>query len=235
MQYSSKLKKDTVQIIRTEKLENVAQGSDPSDTGGDVGTVPKIKKEERTRDAGVSKLTVTPSDDLGEKSSDDQTTTDEQQSDYDPSKCDINEGAFDDEDKTSIPTKRLVKKKRGRSCKAQGVVATTAKKSRLKLVKKAIAKVKRDRQKKYEKPKCTKCDYIGLSVEKLDQHMKKAHKDNTVYVCSMCSFTCSWNREFYRHMKMHFRGPPYECDFEACDYVVDRIQPLLYHRMVSSH
>ena len=27
-------------------------------------------------------------------------------------------------------------------------------------------------------------------------------------------------------------GPPYECDFEACDYVVDQIQPLLYHCMV---
>ena len=153
----------------------------------------------------------------------------------------------------SFSTKQITKRKRGRPPKVppSGAGAGSShsnnarKSSRLKLVRKAIAKVKREKKsssssshgngshsKPLEKPKCAKCDYVAPSVEKLEQHVKRAHKDDTVYACAVCGYTCAWNREYYRHMKRHFRGPPYECDFEACDYVVDRIQPLLYHRMV---
>ncbi len=91
---------------------------------------------------------------------------------------------------------------------------------------------KRRGRKRKERVKCDKCLYVATSEMRLDQHMKTAHKDDTTYSCSLCEFKCHWNREFYRHMKSHFSGPPYKCDFQECDYICDRIQPLLYHRMI---
>ena len=134
----------------------------------------------------LSKTVEELGEDVNDEKLGDEESTDGQQSDYDPYKCDIGDEDEDEEnDVTFAPSKRVVKKKQGRPCKATGVVggvgaSNTAKKSRLKLVKKAIAKVKGDKTKKFEKPKCSKCDYVGLSLEKLDQHMKKAHKDDTV-------------------------------------------------------
>ena len=82
---------------------------------------------------------------------------------------------------------------------------------------------------------CPKCFYVAMSNVKLDHHLEFAHRDDTTYVCSVCDFKSMWNREYYHHMKEHFPGPPFECDSEGCDYNADRIQPLLYHRMVHTN
>ena len=280
MQYSTKLKKETVQVLKTERTENTTRNigaDDGEEEGGNDTGSGLVVKEKRTRNtsAHVTKEVVPDAAESGtsDKSPDDDhvnddeqqeaAAADEQHSDYDPYKCDIDEDDDDDEeededldedeenDETFTPPKQkqqqTAKRKRGRPPKVPsgggagtgGSHSNSARKSsRLKLVRKAIAKVKRDKNsnsnsKPFEKPKCTKCDYVAPSVDKLEQHVKRAHKDDTVYACGVCGYTCAWNREYYRHMKRHFRGPPYECDFEACDYLVDRIQPLLYHRMVS--
>ena len=83
-----------------------------------------------------------------------------------------------------------------------------------------------------QKQKCTKCFYVASNMTRLHQHMEAAHKNDHTYKCNICSFETQWNREYYTHMKSHFAGPPYKCDTENCDYTVDRIQPLLYHRMI---
>ena len=284
MQYSTKLKKNTVQVLKTERTGNTSRnnGADvvnhgEEEGGNDTGSGLVVKeKRMRDRSAPVTEVMRDATESgTSEKSPDDDhddddeqqeaAAADEQHSDYDPYKCDIDEDDDDDEeededvenDETFTPAKQRrqqtnAKRKRGRPLKAppSGGAGTDSshsnsarKSSRLKLVRKAIAKVKRDKNtnsssgnsnsKPFEKPKCSKCDYVAPSVDKLEQHVKRAHKDDTVYACGVCGYTCAWNREYYRHMKRHFRGPPYECDFEACDYVSDRIQPLLYHRMVS--
>ena len=275
MQYSSKLKKDTVQVLRTERTENTNKSNGAASGDGlegekDAGSR-LVVKEKRTTEASAPapKEVVLGAAEAGTSEKcldtedvDNEQATDEGHSDYDPYKCDVDANDNNDEenqdqdedyenDETFTPAKQqIAKRKRGRPPKVPPSGAGTGsshsnnarKSSRLKLVRKAIAKVKREKNssshsnsshsKPLEKPKCTKCDYVAPSVEKLEQHVKRAHKDDTVYACAVCGYTCAWNREYYRHMKRHFRGPPYECDFEACDYVVDRIQPLLYHRMV---
>ena len=95
---------------------------------------------------------------------------------------------------------------------------------------------KRGRKRKlHEKFSCPKCFYVTMSTTKLDHHLEHAHRDDTTYACSVCTFKSMWNREYYLHMKEHFPGPPFECDNEDCDYTADRIQPLLYHRMVHTN
>ena len=95
---------------------------------------------------------------------------------------------------------------------------------------------RRGRKRKiHEQFSCPKCFYVAMSNVKLDHHLEFAHRDDTTYVCSVCDFKSMWNREYYHHMKEHFPGPPFECDSEGCDYSADRIQPLLYHRMVHTN
>ena len=91
------------------------------------------------------------------------------------------------------------------------------------------------KRKLHEKFSCPKCFYVTMSSAKLDHHLEHAHRDDTTYACSVCNFKSMWNREYYHHMKEHFPGPPFECDNEDCDYSADRIQPLLYHRMVHTN
>lgn len=80
--------------------------------------------------------------------------------------------------------------------------------------------------------KCEHCSYIGYGAARLEQHVTKAHATDVTFECSLCTFTCKWNREYYTHMKNHFSTdgqPPYQCD--TCMYKCERIQLLLLHRM----
>ena len=236
-----------MQIIKTERIEKVTR------TGGAGGTegAGLVKDRTATREPSPVEEELEETSEnsvLGfsarQDNTDDDDGDDEKGDDDDD--VDDTEGEINDETFTPAKSTGRRRTRRRRPSKHPPGANTKKSSSRLKLVKKAIAKVKRDRTsgagdggvnggrgKPLEKPKCNKCDYVALSGQKLEQHVRKAHKDDTVYACSMCEYTCTWNREYYRHMKVHFTGPPYECDFEACDYVVDRIQPLLYHRMVS--
>lgn len=77
--------------------------------------------------------------------------------------------------------------------------------------------------------KCPNCTYVAHTSVRLEQHVSRIHSRDTTYKCKVCEFTCKWNREYYKHMKTHFEGPPYHCD--NCEYTCDRIQFLLTHRM----
>ena len=90
----------------------------------------------------------------------------------------------------------------------------------------------RPTKERQEKIPCPSCNFIANSATRLEHHMMTAHKDDTTYTCNICEYETTWNREYYMHMKEHFTGPPYRCDNDNCDYSADRIQPLLYHRMI---
>ena len=77
--------------------------------------------------------------------------------------------------------------------------------------------------------KCSSCCYVGYSALRLEQHLRKVHQEETTFDCKLCDFSCKWNREFYKHMKGHYTGPPYRCG--QCDYTCDRIQFILSHQM----
>lgn len=94
-----------------------------------------------------------------------------------------------------------------------------------------VPKPKRKRRQKRNRLKCKKCDFIATCDMKLELHNQSAHKDDTPFYCHACDFSCLWNREYYRHMKSHFVGPPYTCDIDDCAHSSDRIQQILVHRL----
>lgn len=80
--------------------------------------------------------------------------------------------------------------------------------------------------------KCEHCSYVGYGAARLEQHVTRVHAKDITYQCTLCAFSCKWNREYYTHMKGHFSRDgqaPYQCD--ACSYKCERIQLLLLHRM----
>ena len=93
----------------------------------------------------------------------------------------------------------------------------------------------RSRKNSADKINCPKCLYMTSQDDKMEAHINKAHKDDTTFQCGICEFKSKWNREYYHHMKNHFNGPPFRCDHAACDYTAERIQPLLYHRMIHTN
>ena len=81
------------------------------------------------------------------------------------------------------------------------------------------------------KRKCSQCEYWAHTQRRLANHTERVHGSRaTLFVCSLCPFECQWNKRFYDHMKQHFQGPPYTCDFEGCAWQAERIQVLLIHR-----
>ena len=94
-------------------------------------------------------------------------------------------------------------------------------------------KKKRGRKKNQATPvklNCEVCSYTTASEVCLDKHIVKVHRDKVMYTCPICSYQSQWNRQYYDHMKDHFPGPPFSCDY-SCGYHTDRIQQILYHRM----
>lgn len=82
--------------------------------------------------------------------------------------------------------------------------------------------------------KCLNCLYVGPNAQRLARHIERAHENRTGNKCNICNFECGWTKEFYRHMKTHFEGPPYKCDNLGCSYKSDKVQPLVVHRMKHS-
>ena len=81
------------------------------------------------------------------------------------------------------------------------------------------------------KRKCLECDYTAPTQRRLLNHMERVHGSKaTLYACTLCQFECQWNKLFYIHMKQHFMGPPYQCEFDGCGFEAERIQVLLIHR-----
>lgn len=52
-----------------------------------------------------------------------------------------------------------------------------------------------------------------------------------VFCCCKCDLTCQGTHEYYRHMRTHFCGPPFKCDFNGCSCKFEKVQHLLLHRL----
>lgn len=50
----------------------------------------------------------------------------------------------------------------------------------------------------------------------LEQHLALSHAKDVTYKCGICAFVCQYHGDYLNHMKTHFPGPPYKCDF--CEY-----------------
>jgi len=77
--------------------------------------------------------------------------------------------------------------------------------------------------------RCHECQFKAQTMDKLRNHIRTAHRDRQTFSCSLCSFKTRWNREYYRHMGVHYAGPPYHCG--KCSFATDRIRLLVIHIM----
>lgn len=50
----------------------------------------------------------------------------------------------------------------------------------------------------------------------LEQHLALSHAKDVTYKCGICSFVCQYHGDYLNHMKTHFTGPPFKCDY--CKY-----------------
>ena len=144
MQYSSKLKKDTVQVLRTERTENKNNGAASGDgIEGEMDAGSRlVVKEKRTKEASAPapKEVVSNAAEAGTsekcpdaKDVDKEQAADEAYSHYDPYKCDIDaddndneeeQDADEENDETFTPPKKqqITRRKRGRPPKVPLVV-----------------------------------------------------------------------------------------------------------------
>lgn len=47
----------------------------------------------------------------------------------------------------------------------------------------------------------------------LEQHLALSHAKDVTYKCGICSFVCQYHGDYLNHMKTHFSGPPFKCDY----------------------
>lgn len=87
-----------------------------------------------------------------------------------------------------------------------------------------------DEQLAVKKLKCKQCKFRASDEAELDLHVNEVHQGahDVTYKCSNCEFTCSYIKEYYKHLKKHFPGPPFKCD--NCDYQCDKMVNLVAHR-----
>lgn len=76
------------------------------------------------------------------------------------------------------------------------------------------------------------CDFSTKIIEEMEEHMVHIHEKEQTHCCNVCDFRSSYQRIYLTHMKVHFDGPPFSCDYPPCAYKTERIQPLLTHRMI---
>jgi len=74
------------------------------------------------------------------------------------------------------------------------------------------------------------CAYITKYQSRMDKHVKMAHEASFELKCNMCHFETKEVRKYNTHMKHHFPGPPFKCDYPRCTYSAEKIQDLLKHR-----
>lgn len=82
---------------------------------------------------------------------------------------------------------------------------------------------------------CPTCGYKAATQKRLAIHVKAVHSVTNTYFCNICSFKCNWVKIYYSHMKEHFPGPPFHCNFDQCMNSYNRIQTLLAHRMIHTN
>lgn len=65
--------------------------------------------------------------------------------------------------------------------------------------------------------KCPICSTTINDSLLLEQHLALSHAKDVTYKCGICTFVCQYHGDYLTHMKNHFPGPPYKCDY--CTYV----------------
>lgn len=50
----------------------------------------------------------------------------------------------------------------------------------------------------------------------LEQHLALSHAKDVTYKCGICAFVCQYHGDYLNHMKTHFPGPPFKCDYCKC-------------------
>lgn len=75
-----------------------------------------------------------------------------------------------------------------------------------------------DEQLAVKKLKCKQCKFRASDEAELDTHVNDVHQGahDVIYKCSECEFTCGYIKDYYKHLKKHFPGPPFKCD--NCKY-----------------
>lgn len=74
------------------------------------------------------------------------------------------------------------------------------------------------------------CAYITKYQQRMDKHLKMVHEATFELKCNMCEFETKEVRKYNAHMKQHFPGPPFKCDYPRCTFSAEKIKPLLSHR-----
>ncbi|KAF5290004.1 hypothetical protein FQR65_LT11670 [Abscondita terminalis] len=67
-----------------------------------------------------------------------------------------------------------------------------------------------------EKKTCVKCPICFTNINDsllLEQHLALSHAKDVTYKCGICTFVCQYHGDYLNHMKNHFPGPPYKCDY----------------------
>lgn len=78
------------------------------------------------------------------------------------------------------------------------------------------------------------CAYMTKFPQRMEKHVRCAHEASFDLRCNLCQFETKEVRKYNTHMKQHFPGPPYKCDYPRCTYNTEKIQPMLTHRAVHS-
>ncbi|XP_045165173.2 zinc finger Y-chromosomal protein 1-like [Mercenaria mercenaria] len=78
------------------------------------------------------------------------------------------------------------------------------------------------------------CAYMTKFPTRMEKHIKTAHEASFDLRCNLCQFESKEVRKYNKHMKEHFPGPPFNCDYPRCTYSSEKIQPMLTHRAVHS-
>ncbi|WAR26069.1 ZIM3-like protein [Mya arenaria] len=75
------------------------------------------------------------------------------------------------------------------------------------------------------------CAYITKVPQRLEKHIKTAHETSFELKCNLCVFETKEVRKYNTHMKQHFPGPPFHCDYPRCTYSSEKIHTMLTHRI----
>ncbi|KAH3819565.1 zinc finger protein 761-like [Dreissena polymorpha] len=76
------------------------------------------------------------------------------------------------------------------------------------------------------------CAYITKYAQRMEKHIKTVHETTFELQCNLCQFETKEVRKYNAHMKTHFPGPPFKCDYPRCTYSHEKIQTMLIHRLV---
>ena len=82
--------------------------------------------------------------------------------------------------------------------------------------------------------KYNNCAYMTKFPSRMEKHVRTAHEASFDLRCNLCQFESKEVRKYNKHMKEHFPGPPFCCDYPRCTYTSDKIQPMLTHRAIHS-